>query len=120
MSDYQITAWLTALAAGPCYLTLFTSDPFVPVNPLTVELTGAGFARIVPTWSLSGKILTATNSLLWTSIQPGSAITHIGAFDAAFNGNFLFAGPIPNQPVSYPNGGYLQLAANTYHVGIDA
>lgn len=119
-SDYQINVWLTALAAQTKYYALFSSDPYLAGTPTAVEMTGAGYARITATESLAGKIVTVTNTMLWTTIPAGSTLSHIGAFDAAFNGNLLFAGPIPGGPRSYPNGGSLQLAGNSYHYGIDA
>ena len=119
-SDYQINIWLSGLAGSTKYYALFSSDPYLAGTPTAVEMTGTGYARLTATESLAGKIVTVTSVLLWTTIPAGSTLSHIGAFDAAFNGNLLFAGPIPGGPRSYPNGGSLQLNANSYHYGIDA
>jgi hypothetical protein len=119
-SDYQINIWLSALAGATKYYALFSSDPYLAGTPTAVEMTGTGYARAIGTESLSGKIVTVTTALSWPTIPSGSTLSHIGAFDAAFNGNLLFAGPIPGGPRSYPAGGSLVLNANSYHYGIDA
>lgn len=119
-SDYQANIWLTALAAQNLYLGIFTADPFGVGSPATVEISGAGYARVTAIQSLSGRVVTVTNTLLWNGIPAGSQITHIGAWDAAFNGNLVLAGPVPNSPIAFPNGGFLSVAANKFHYGLDS
>lgn len=125
VSTYLAAKWLDEITSGaiPTYMSLFTSNPHLAGNPLTVELIGPSYVRAGATgaWSRAGRLLTCTSVLLWSSIPPGSVITHIGAFDAAVNGNFLFAGPVPNALgyYSFSNGGYLQIAPNGWHVGLD-
>ena len=121
VSDYRANIWLTALAGGSLYMALFASDPYAAGSPTAVEITGPGYARAIPTWSISGRVMTCTSTLLWQGLAIGTNVSHIGAFDAAFNGNLEFAGPVPNgTPIVFNNAGYLQLAANTYHFAIDA
>lgn len=118
-SDYRVGIWLTATSQQTLYLALFSSDPYAAGTPTAVEMTGAGYARQIPIMSLTGRIITVTNTLLWSAISAGSTLSHIGAFDAAFNGNLELAGPIPGGPRTYPNGGTLTLTANSMHFGLD-
>lgn len=124
-SAYLVAKWLDEIVSGavPSYMALFTSDPQAAGNPLTVELPGPTYARVPVTgsWSRTGRLLTCNSVLLWPSIQPGAVITHIGAFDAAVNGNFLFSNAVPGTLgyYSFTAGGYLQIASGAYHVGID-
>ena len=119
-SDATVTPWLTGILNSTHYLGLFVQDPFSVGNPTTVEITGGVYARVVPTFTLSSRTLMATNQLLWQGISAGITVSHIGSFDAAFNGNLEWAGPIPNGPLPFPTGGYLLVAANHYFVGLDA
>ena len=122
---YLVAKWLDEIVAGtiPTNMALFTSDPQAAGNPLTVELVSPQYARVPVTgaWTRTGRLLTCTSVMLWPAIPPGAVITHIGAFDAGVNGNFLFSNPVPNT-LGYYNfvgGGYLQIAAGAYHVGLD-
>ena len=117
--------WLDYIVGGtiPTYMALFTSDPHAAGNPLYVEVVSPKYVRVpvTGTWTRSGNLLTCTSTMLWASLPEGLVVTHIGAFNAGVNGDFLFAGPIPGVLgyYSFPDGGYLQVAPNSFHVGID-
>ncbi len=127
-STYLANRWLTEIQAGtiPTYIALFSSDPQSAGSPLAVELSFGSYVRPLQTWSLAGRILTSLVDMTWNTIPPGTTITHIGAFDALVNGNFLFSGPVPvavASPLGYysfPNGGFLTIQAGSYHVGLDS
>jgi hypothetical protein len=127
-STYLAAKWLDEIVSGaiPSYMAMFTSDPQAAGNPLTVEITYGAYVRPAASWTRSGRILTSAVGFTWNAIPAGSVITHLGAFDAAVNGNFLWSGPVPvasASPLGYysfPNGGYLSLAAGAYHVGLDS
>jgi hypothetical protein len=121
-SDYQVAKWLDEIRLGPCYMGLLSSDPYVSPNPSLLEVTGTTYGRATPTLSRSGRVLTVTSLMYWEGINAGSTVAYIGAFDALINGNFLFASAIPltGGVLSFPAGGYLEIAANTFHAGLDA
>ena len=118
-SDFLVTPWLQQILAQTNFLGLTTQDPFSVGNASTVEIIGQSYARQIPTFTLTGRLLTSGGILTWQGIPPGAVVSHIAGWDAAFNGNLLWGAPIPGGVVSYPNGGYFQIPANQYFVGID-
>lgn len=118
-SDYQANIWLSALIGQTKYMTLFSSDPYSAGSFTAVEITSSGFARQTFTESLAGRLITVTSQIIWSAIPAGSSLTHMGICDAAFNGNLICAGPIPNAPLSYTNGGSLTLPGSSFRYGVD-
>lgn len=120
ISDYLVNAWMAQLNTTANYVALFSSDPYAVQTPSTVEIVGASYARFLAATTLSGRLMTLTSAMSFQGIAAGGQVAFLGAFDAAFNGNFLWAGPVPGGPFAYPTGGSLAVAANSVHVGLDS
>lgn len=120
IGNYLVFSWMSQLNSLPHYLTLFSSDPYLAQDPTTVEAQGAQYARDLSTTSLSGRLVTVTSAASWHGMPAGTVITHLGAFDAAFNGNLLWAGPMQGAPYTLSVAGSFSIQPNTVHVGLDA
>ena len=118
-ADSYLTELLNKILNNNHYLALFNADPFSVSTPTTVEIVSPVYARQVPTFSLSGRLLTCTIPLTWNGIAQGGVVSHIGSFSTPFGPTLEWAGPVPGGPYSFPNGGYLIVPVNSYLVGID-
>lgn len=119
IADYLVSAWLSEWAGATVYAALFSTDPFTVQNPTAVEIAGASYARQPITFTLANRLLTSDNSVYFSSL-PVTTVVSLGCFDSAFNGNLLWAAPVPGSPIAYPTGGYFSVSSGQYLVGIDA
>lgn len=118
-SDYQIEQWLDGIEAETLWMALFFDDPYAVADPLTVELTGGGYARQQMTLARpSARLLRVSNPLTWTGLSPGAQVLATGAFDAAANGN-LRVRVLEETPLVIGQAGTLTIAANEYYLGVD-
>ena len=119
-STYQIEQWLDALQASDVWLGLVDDDPFGVVDPLTVEISGGGYARPGPVSfdRPSPKQLRVAGISQWSGLIPGTTVRGIAGFDAGTNGNMLFAVYTPADVTITTSGLYI-LASNALTLGLD-
>jgi hypothetical protein len=118
ISTSVVTAWLADLATQAPYLALMTSDPYAAQDPLTTEVVSGTYARSNTAWSVTGRLMTATNNLLWNGIPAGTHLFAIAGFSAVTNGVLKFSSPIPGG-LYYAVAGGLSMPSGSFAVGID-
>lgn len=89
ITPYLSQLWLNQIVNGAIatYAGLHYAAPPVD-NPTSTEVSGGTYHRIAVSWTLSNTSINASNTLLWSGLNP-IAVTHIGVYDAAYNGNLL-------------------------------
>ena len=115
----KVTAWMDDLEAEDIWLSLVSSDPLATASPYTAELVGGTVARLASSWTrTSFNLMTLDEPLSFVGLPAGAYLAGVAAFDAAVNGNLLFA-DLLDQPLGFPAGGSYTLPAGEYVVGID-
>lgn len=119
VSPYLVTSWMDDLEARVHYLALMSADPYGVSDPLTVEVLGALYARKAPAYVRTAyNLLVLDTAVVWNNLAPGTQVAAVAGFNAAFNGNMLYA-DVLDVPINYPVGGTYVLPAGEYYVGID-
>ena len=118
-STYQITGWIDDMYAAAKWLSVVSADPHATSSPLTTEIVGEGLTRQASSWTRTGAgLLTLDTAVVFAGLPAGAHVTGVAGFDAATNGNLLFA-DLLEQPVGFPFGGTYTLPAGEYVIGID-
>lgn len=91
---------------GPIYAGLCFDDPYTVSDPLSVEVLGAAYRRMLLVLTQSDAALQNANMLQW-ALAPLSRVSGIAGWDAPFNGRPRFYTPLP-EVVPFPAGGIYQ------------
>lgn len=98
---------------------LFTADPLVAADPLTVELQGGTYGRPDAVWSQFNPTgLVNRDDISFQGIPAGAIVTSVGVFDAVVNGHLIGADNF-DSPLSFPTGGSWELPAGEFFLGFD-
>lgn len=90
-SAYQVEKWLAEL--NKCWASLHFDNPQV-ASAYASEVFGRSYVRKQMTLSIPSSRTTWNTAVLsWTGL-PGVLITHIGFWDAQYNGNLLGSAPL--------------------------
>jgi hypothetical protein len=115
--DQFLTYGFTTTSLSPArpttwYLGAFSAYPTDVGGTFSNELSGSGYARQSVTTSLTGHLVTSTNSQVFTSSGTWTSATYVGVFDALTAGN-LWA----YQECSQSGATYFLAAANISNPG---
>lgn len=127
LSAWQLSRWIDELDNVALYATLFTADPNAASDPLTVEVLGSGFSRVLAYFTRSGaSLLTLDQNLVLQGIPPGTTVVWIGFMDASSNGHLIASDFTRNpetgetMPWPFPTGGIFIVPAGEFVIGIDS
>ena len=73
------------------YVSAHTADPG---GTGASEGVGGSYARVAGTFDAPSSRATANTDIIDFEGMPAATITHVGVWDAASGGNFLFGGPL--------------------------
>jgi hypothetical protein len=104
----------------PCWGALVSEDPFATSDPLSTEILGAAYRRVVFLYEFADTVLRNASALHWAGIAPLSRVVGIAGFSTPFAGGLLWYTPLPGDPVDYPAGGNLDFPARELYIGIDS
>lgn len=119
VSDTIANDWLATLATRTTHLSVMTGDPYSVADPLTLEPSGGVYARAAVAWTRTGRLLGNSNVLSWIGLPPGTVLTHLSGWNAAFNGALTFAMPIDPLDYSQIAAGGLIIPVMELLVGLD-
>lgn len=96
----------TGITAFTGYASLHTADPgLTGAN----EVTGGSYARVAITLDAPSGGVSANSNLLEFTGMPGVTVTHVGVFDAATAGNFIYGDVLSNGSQVVNAGGTFQI-----------
>lgn len=76
-----------------CWVALHFDDPTL-AGAYASEVNGGGYGRILSKWGeISNKIMWLDNNLIWTGLQQ-TRITHLGGWNAEFNGDLMWVSQV--------------------------
>lgn len=84
-SDSRVHGWLAELAT--CYVSLHFDNPDT-AGAYASEVFGGSYVRCKTTFSIPSNRATWNTSLISFTGLPACTLTHMGIWDAAYNGNF--------------------------------
>lgn len=97
LSDYAANKILdkllrnTDFTVADQHISLHTADPGVSGGS---EVTGGSYGRQNATFATAASRATTTTALLEWLNMPGVTVTHVGIWDAATAGNFIWGGAL--------------------------
>ena len=81
-------------------------------------MVGGSYSRLSGALSaFDARTVWLASDLIWNGL-PNIVPTHIGIWDAQFNGHLLSYGGLPLPYPNVPQGGSFELAANTYAISV--
>ncbi len=99
----------------PVYVSLHNADPGITGAS---EVTGGSYSRqqdSTAAWNAaSARLSTNINAVAWLSM-PSAALSHVGLWDSASNGNFLVGSPLVS-PATVASGDTFQMNATKLNV----
>lgn len=116
--DYMVAALMSLISqsTSASWMAAFFADP-QKADPRAVEVVGGSYARQKPTFTRTDpKALTLAADISFT-LQPGTTVVAIGAFDSSVNGNFLYS-DLLSTPRVFTTGGVYTVQAGEYVVGL--
>ena len=116
IGNYAENKMITDLLITPgCFVALHTADPG---ETGTGELSGGSYVRKAAGLAAPvNGVSTNAADILYTGM-PASTITHLGLWDAATAGNFLWGG-VAGAPKTYAAGDECKVTAGTLSVTLD-
>lgn len=121
VSDFIAAKWLEQLRIDTTYFSVHTADPFSVGDPRTTEPVGQGYARAAVSLQRVGRLLRPTSQVIFFGLAPGTVLTHMSGWNAAFNGQLTAAWPIGT--ITYTDtetSGALIIPANQAYLGLDS
>lgn len=107
-SDYIVNQWLSDFSI--CWVALHYDNPEI-AGAYASEVFGGAYARLKGACTAPSNKATFNATALNFTGLPAVKITHLAAWDATVNGNYLAMAPLP-EPVRVINGGRYLVPAN--------
>jgi hypothetical protein len=108
-TEYQVEIWLNQIQT--VWVSLHYSDPKVDGNYAS-EVFGGSYGRVRAEFSAPDARAIFNGEDIIFRGMPTIQVTHVGAWDAQYNGNMLYSVPLAT-PVTV-------LAGNSYRVGAES
>lgn len=105
----------TDFTVTTAYVSLHTADPG---ETGADEAAGGSYARQSATFDVAASGATANSGTISFTSMPAATITHVGVWDAASTGNFLWGGAL-GQSKTTNSGDTFQIAAGDLDVTLD-
>lgn len=117
IADYLVNQWVAQMLGISTFIGLANGDPYATGNPSSLEPAQGTYARASITYAQSGRLLSNANALLWVGIPSGFNVAWLTAYDAAANGNLLYACPYTDG--IYDSQGTLTIPIGGFATGFD-
>jgi len=115
VTDYVAGLWLKAFT--PCWWSLHTADPGHD-GSVQSELIGGSYARQSAAFTtVDARTIWLATKLTWPGL-PAARVTHVGVWDALYNGHLLTFAALPAPGKDVAQGGAITLDPHTYAISI--
>ena len=118
VADDVAADWLDDLAARCTHVGVGSGDPFAVMDPLTVEPISVVYHRVTAAFLRVSNLLHNDGDWSWVGLPPGTVVTYYIGWDAAVNGNVVFAAP--RSALAFPDGGGFTVPDGEFFFGIAA
>jgi len=106
----------TDFTVTTAYVSLHTADPGEDGSN---EVTGGSYARQSASFDVAAGGATANSAQIQFTSMPACTVSHVGVWDAASGGNFLWGGAVTGGSKTVNSGDTFQINAGDLDVTID-
>ena len=118
--DGEVTDWLVAQWLAfftPAWFSLHIANP-TRAGDIETEVIGGSYLRMSGGFTpYDARTIWLGTNLAWTGM-PAVTVTHVGVWNAQYNGQLLSSGGLPKPYAKVPQGGSFALDAYTYAVSV--
>jgi hypothetical protein len=120
LDSEDLIEFLSGWAAKPRFAGLVSTDPALVSDPLTVEVLGDAYRRVLNVgFTLSSLLLRNSIQWQWFGLAAGTRVSGFAIWDSAFNGRVKAYAPL-DAPIDFPAGGNYSVPAGEVFIGIDS